>query len=492
MLFALEKIEALAPDQAALTAASKLKASSWVALFKDNQSQFVWAECQGSGSTPYRVCIQVADMGYKCTCPSRKFPCKHSLGLMLTVAKPGQTLTDAAIPDWVTDWSSRRRGTVVQKTEGNEGQPKTGASLANALEAEPVKDEAAQAKADAKAAQQRERLKQQREQTIAAGLDEMDQWIFDRLNLGLAVFSKELVGPCRLLAQRLVDAKAQGLSNQVDSLPSTILNLPDSQRHSALIQTLGSWYLLGQAYRRQASLPEGLREDIRRMVGWSTERQALIDDERNHRCSTQWLVVHIQSEVQADKLRRIETWLIGLHNEQVVPAVLIDYVPVATGAHSSPYLAGELLDAQLVFYPSANPLRAVVEQRNSNDQNFNEQNLLSLQLIEQLPTVSIEQAKVHFAQLLAHQPWQHKWLYVLQAVDCVRLDTENSDLRLALVAKGQEPIFSSDHYFMLDSKYVTETLILASVEIQRVIGLWDGRVFEALMAQTSLGLWVRQ
>src|SRR5580658_762708 len=104
MSLSLEKVEALAPDQSSLDAARKLlKASSWP-LVASNGSGLVWGECQGSGATPYRVVVSESDAGYKCTCPSRKFPCKHSLALMwMRVEKP-TTFTPATVPDWVKDW----------------------------------------------------------------------------------------------------------------------------------------------------------------------------------------------------------------------------------------------------------------------------------------------------------------------------------------------------------------------------------------------------
>ncbi|MGB6721585.1 MAG: SWIM zinc finger family protein, partial [Terracidiphilus sp.] len=78
----LEKIEAIAPDQASLSAARKLlKPGVWSGLQSDG-AELAWGECQGSGATPYRVAISETDAGYKCTCPSRKFPCKHCLALM--------------------------------------------------------------------------------------------------------------------------------------------------------------------------------------------------------------------------------------------------------------------------------------------------------------------------------------------------------------------------------------------------------------------------
>jgi hypothetical protein len=71
----LDKIEALAPDQASLAAARKLlKPAGWPTLAAADG--LAWGECQGSGATPYRVVVSEVDTGSKCTCPSRKFPCR--------------------------------------------------------------------------------------------------------------------------------------------------------------------------------------------------------------------------------------------------------------------------------------------------------------------------------------------------------------------------------------------------------------------------------
>jgi len=82
-------VESLAPDQASLTAASKLaKAAKWLSL--SCEGDLWWGECQGSGANPYRTVVDSGVVGYKCTCPSRKFPCKHSLALMWIAAQsPG-------------------------------------------------------------------------------------------------------------------------------------------------------------------------------------------------------------------------------------------------------------------------------------------------------------------------------------------------------------------------------------------------------------------
>jgi hypothetical protein len=121
MALTLERIEALEPDQASLGAAKKLlKASNWPALASGEG--LVWGECQGSGSTPYRVAVQEEDAGYKCTCPSRKFPCKHSLALMWMRVDGSVAFPPAAVPDWVKDWLARRRSPSAAAGTGGEAE----------------------------------------------------------------------------------------------------------------------------------------------------------------------------------------------------------------------------------------------------------------------------------------------------------------------------------------------------------------------------------
>jgi hypothetical protein len=80
------KIEALAPNQAALDAAGKLPKPGVSPTLARDDAGLVLREAQGSGETPFRVVVCEIDARYTCTCPSRKFSCKHSLVLMWTGA----------------------------------------------------------------------------------------------------------------------------------------------------------------------------------------------------------------------------------------------------------------------------------------------------------------------------------------------------------------------------------------------------------------------
>ena len=78
----------------------------WVTLGQDES--FAWGECQGSGAKPYQVRFDLSDAASKCSCPSRKFPCKHALGLMLILTSTAGAIPKAPMPAWVTEWVASR------------------------------------------------------------------------------------------------------------------------------------------------------------------------------------------------------------------------------------------------------------------------------------------------------------------------------------------------------------------------------------------------
>jgi hypothetical protein len=480
MKLSAQSIEALAPDQASLTAAVKLKASLWPALQCSMTTGFIWGECQGSGATPYRVCVYVADLGYKCTCPSRKFPCKHSLGLMLLFAKSDDLFVESAVPGWVSDWSARRRGPGARTQQPEEESKK---SLSAALDTtdKPIDDEAA-AIAAARAAKQRERLRDQREASISAGLDELDVWLRDCLRSGIATFLREATQRCRTLAARMVDAKASGLASMIDTLPSQLYALPDKMREQSALEALGSIRLLAEAYRRQAALPAQLRDDVRAMMGWSFERQTLLDDARHTRVNAKWVVLGTFSEVQADKLRRIETWLMGdvvsatldeNHTDRTIPAVLIDYVPVATGSKGSTMMAGEVFDGQLLFYPSAAPLRAIVVEKSIRHTDAP---------VSPSRAISLNAFLNEYDARRATQPWLSRWPVTLNDVMC------SFNGAAELIVHNQQHD-DATNILPISRRAFDESAVLAGINIDSLSGLWDGQFFTPMSANTALGVW---
>ena len=126
-----ESVLALAPDASSVKAAQALlKPGQWPTLgFNENA---VWGECKGSGSKPYQVEADLSGPVFKCTCPSRKFPCKHSLALLLLRVQQEAAFTQGEAPDWVKEWLDARekRAARQEQKQENKGQPADPAAAA--------------------------------------------------------------------------------------------------------------------------------------------------------------------------------------------------------------------------------------------------------------------------------------------------------------------------------------------------------------------------
>jgi len=88
-----ELVQKLAPDEATLAAARALvEEGRFDNLSVSADGTWLLGECRGSAREPYHVSADFADPAnptLRCTCASRKQPCKHGLGLLLAhVAAP--------------------------------------------------------------------------------------------------------------------------------------------------------------------------------------------------------------------------------------------------------------------------------------------------------------------------------------------------------------------------------------------------------------------
>src|SRR5215212_5987363 len=97
----------LAPDAASLRAARGLaKPGPWADTGHDDRA--AWGACKGSGEEPYRVQVDLAGPAFRCSCPSRKLPCKHALALLLMWAEQPGTVPAGERPAEVHEWLAER------------------------------------------------------------------------------------------------------------------------------------------------------------------------------------------------------------------------------------------------------------------------------------------------------------------------------------------------------------------------------------------------
>src|SRR5690348_1797843 len=113
------RVLALAPDASSQRAAQSLTSGrAWAASgaspgtgTRDGtgaEPAALWGECRGSASAPYLTVIDLSGPAYRCSCPSRKFPCKHALALLLLWADGSVPEATGDPPGWAASWLAAR------------------------------------------------------------------------------------------------------------------------------------------------------------------------------------------------------------------------------------------------------------------------------------------------------------------------------------------------------------------------------------------------
>ncbi|MEY8388026.1 SWIM zinc finger family protein [Oscillospiraceae bacterium 38-13] len=127
MILTEQFIQLQAPNPAALENGRKLsKKGGFSAHCRTGDNTLYWAQCAGSGKTPYRVSIDwsVPDAPVcRCSCPSRQFPCKHALGLMFEQLS-GREFEPADIPPDIAEKRAKQAARASKKETAPPAAPK--------------------------------------------------------------------------------------------------------------------------------------------------------------------------------------------------------------------------------------------------------------------------------------------------------------------------------------------------------------------------------
>jgi hypothetical protein len=320
-----EQVLSLAPDASSAKAGTKQSSpAAWSGLGAGDTA--LWGLCQGSGSKPYQAVVDLSEPAFKCSCPSRKFPCKHALGLMLLYAQDATRLGGGTPPEWAQSWLDSR----AQRAE------KAGAPAAP--------------KDPEKAAGTAARTAAKREQRVSDGIDELRLWLDDLIRQGLAHAEQRGHAEWGRMAARLVDAQAPGLARKVGDAGALL----GAGEHwpAWLLDELAMLSLLIDAYPRHAELPEGLRADIRSLVGWSVTAEELAQS--GERADATWRCVGQALETD-DRLRVRRTWLWAATERRY--ALLLDFAHPSQPLPPAPAPA-QTVRAELAYFAAAAPLRA--------------------------------------------------------------------------------------------------------------------------------------
>lgn len=192
-----QQIDALAPNAAASANGRKIsQKGGFVRLERSEDDTFYLGECTGSGKSNYITSADFLDDTapvFRCSCPSRQFPCKHSLALLYELMA-GKPFTVKEIPE-----------DILQKRAKKEAR----AAKAAAPENEDGKKSAPKVNKAARA----KKINRQLE-----GLELTAKLVGDLMNAGLGTMGGTALNTYKTLAKQLGDYYLPGPQRLINRL----------------------------------------------------------------------------------------------------------------------------------------------------------------------------------------------------------------------------------------------------------------------------------
>lgn len=419
ILWTPDQVLALAPDAGSVKRGRALASVSvWPVLGQCDDGKAtptdylaLWGECQGSGKRPYRSSV---DFGaglageapaFYCSCPSRKFPCKHVLGLLLLWVRQGG-FSPSAPPEWVVQWLQKRAETAAKKKEQ-----------------QAPKEESEQARE--KKAQQAQKRIERREKKVAEGLADLDQWLQDIMCRGLADLPNMPYSFWDQAAARLIDAQAPGLAGRVRAMAS----IPHSGQGwpERLLKALGQLYLLVKGYAQLSQLSPAMQAEIRSQIGFSLTKETLLQ-----RADKQTLEQPLEGEApvvavtdtwqvlsreitEEASLKTQRLWLWGAKSGRA--GLVLSFAHGRRQPLDVSLVPGSGFVGRLIFYPGTGQrnagFRALVAERGEAVSEKQAVEARS-QLVFTAGFAHIDKAIAHYAHSLRQNPWQFQVPFVLR------------------------------------------------------------------------------
>lgn len=437
-----------------------LKPAKWANLGRTDTA--AWGDCAGNGSKPYLTGIDLTEPAFKCSCPSRVFPCKHGAGLLLLMARQPELLTGNTPPPWLDEWLGKRQQTQAKKTEkadssatpapritelriGGDAPVGTPSFLEKSPGSEAPLEVVLNTAVDPK-----------RLARMAAGADDLAAWLEDLMRAGLASLDKPPAKFWESQAARLVDNQLPGLAATVRELAT--LRHAHADWPSRLLARLGELHLLVRAFQNLLNISTDAQQEVLQQVGVNLKRDDLLATIPP--VADAWQVLG-QLRWEEDRLTARRTWLRGRDTGRT--ALVLEFSfggqPFAT-----PLIPRGSYLGEVVFYPGLLPLRAAP---------------VALKFDGTVPPEVVPNGQsisglLHdYANALARQPWLREWPATLAQVQLTPLPDGSWLLHHATETDTLPLRFANENMPF-------ELLAQSGGQPLTLFGEWDGCAFRPL------------
>lgn len=183
-------------------------------LYRSEDQTFYMGECQGSGSSIYTTSVDMVKEEqpvFRCTCPSRQFPCKHAIGLLYAMMKQ-EDFGIIEIPEDILNKRNRlakREERVDTEDTKSEKKPKRSTTATT-----------------------------KRFQKQLDGLHVAEQFIKDILQMGLAAFVNSNIKSYQTIVEQMGDYYLPGVQKEFKCFLYDALQCQKTADYAPLINRL--------------------------------------------------------------------------------------------------------------------------------------------------------------------------------------------------------------------------------------------------------------
>ncbi len=323
-----DQITAIAPDAPSLKSGRDLGTPrKWESLGGDGE--VLWGLARGSGKNPYQARVRLADLASKCSCPSRKFPCKNAIGLMFVATGQPDALTQKERPPWVVEWMAAHAARVEKATARTDERGY-----------KPVDDKSAA------------RRRAKRGNRVQDGVELLGNTLLDLTREGFASSTARDTATWENLAKRMVDSQAPGLAGSLRYIADTVLR--DLEVDQELPFEIARLHLLLKSIQSMDSQDESLKAEALLQLGGRPPTDA-------ERCvevlNDQWFIAS-RTVTERDHLITSSTWILGLETRRW--ARVLRFAPVMKAVFE-PWPLSSIVRVVVKFQAGLYPLRATPE-----------------------------------------------------------------------------------------------------------------------------------
>jgi hypothetical protein len=235
-------------------------------------------------------------------------------------------------------------------------------------------------------------------------------------------------------AARMVDAQAPGVASRLrrlGSIPGSAGDWP-----ARLLRELGRLSLLSRAVARFEEIDPLLREDVRRLLGFTLDQQEVAA--AGETVTDCWAVLG-QRVDDEEKIRVQRNWLLG---EGTGRRALVLQFAVGEASFPALFVPGTRFEGSLAFWPGAWPQRALVQEGRTAGEPLRE--LLAVPGAE-----SFDAFLAGTAEALARLPWVDRFLCVVRGAVPVADADGSRSWKVVDRDGGELPLVLGDHWLLL-------------------------------------------